>query len=188
MRAELIDLEPRTVAHPRGGIPGQYFRVTARDIDAPKNEKQAYIFDIDGDQYKDHRPKDRLSIFGHEEINATHLSTPRFFYNHETTVYGPAYQTHFIDRNFFPISDFMATVAGSAHDKKQKFFGGVASAIGLLPEEVNQRFVKGGFDMLPLYKAISVSIHDFIKLEPDDKFKCVNPRPEFFYKGGSLVE
>jgi hypothetical protein len=188
MRSELIGLEQRTVTHPSGGAPGLYFRVAVRDIDAPKDERQAYEFDIHAQTYKDFRVKDRMSLFGHEPINATHLSYPRYFYNHETTVRGACYQTHFVDRNFFPITDMVATVEGSKRDKKVKFWEGVSGAIGLLPEEITQRFIGGGFNVEPLYEEVARAINKHIKHEPDAKYLCVNPRAKNPQIGGSLVD
>lgn len=186
MRAIITDLEQKTVS--QGGNSSQYFRIAVLDIDAEKDEKRAYAFDIHGSGYKDFRPKDRMSLFGHEPVGATHLSHPRFFYNHETAINGPCYQTHFIDRNFRPIIDMTATVEGSRRDKNVKFWEKVTGTIGLLPEEVTQRLIGGGFDVQPIYKAVSRAVNQHVKLNPDAKYPCANPRPENSHQGGKLVD
>lgn len=112
MRTFITDVQAKTAQ--KGSRPSQYFRVFVRNIDAEEGDKKGYEFDIEAGKYKDFRQNDRMSLFGHEPIDATHLSYPRFFYNHEIRISGPCYLTHFVDRNFLPITDYIATVEGSA--------------------------------------------------------------------------
>ena len=170
-----------------------YFRFMLRDIDAASTTgKSGYKVDIfNGTGDADYRPDDRVSLFGHELADATHLSFPRFFYHHETKRWGPCYPTDYLDLQQVPFVDLVADVPGSKRDKKIKLLSRALSVAFVLDfdrsvEQVKMN-AKGGFDLRRHYQALSLGIDKHIAAVPDAKFPCVNPRPEN-QQGGKLVD
>ena len=171
MRCEIMQVEPmmsqtKPLADFHRPISMPYFRIAVRDIDAMRNDKSGYAFDTRADVYKDFRPQDRISLFGHEPLDATYVSYPRFFYHHEIKVWGACYQTKYLDLQQEPVMALKVEKTG-----------------GFIKR------VTGGVDLRPLYTQIAGSIDLYVHHEAyaDPAFACKNPRPEN-QGGGALVD
>lgn len=187
MRCVLMGVEPKQVS--QGGpssVP--YFRLGLWDIDAKPGDRKAYTVDVNGEVSKDYRPEDRISLFGHEPVGATHSSVPRYFYHHETYTRGPCFDVSFVDRNFFPVVDLVATVEGSKREKEIKSRSKWGALVGMKPEDIAGRYKGGGVDLKAVYRELALQLDVHIALNPDPKYPSENPRPENNHLGGALVD
>ena len=189
MRCVMMNAEP--IKLQSSGATEVYFRFGLRDIDAPPDDKQGYMVDIfSGSDITDFRPNDRVSLFGHELADATHLSFPLYFFHHELGAYGPCFLPKYLDQQIDPVVNLVADVPGSKRAKKINSVGRALRLIGWDPKHVDDAAamcVSGGFDMRPLYKAISSAINQHVVGQPDAIFLCKNPRPKNA-QSGRLVD
>ena len=184
MRTVVLHTEPKTV-RTEVGSQKLYFRFTVRDIDAPADDVGGYSYDIHtGGNFTDFRPNDRISLFGHEPIDATHISFPRFVFDHELLVRGACFQTRFVDSNEMPDAQLYAEKHKQTSNFSRSMQGLLTPAGKDLLRGMN---LNGGVNLEPIYQSLAPAINEYILSAPDPDYVCVNPRPKNS-QGGALVD